>query len=120
MDKSERRRDWIVMSTPRRREGDDEASHEHERRQSNWRLQREISIPTLVMLCANLGALIWWAATTGAKVDSLEKTILQNNVAQHTVDARQDAEIIRAESRIIAQLERFNAKLDRIIENSHK
>lgn len=77
---------------------------------------KEISIPTLVLLVGQMVAGIWWAASISAKVESMEKSMIQNQTAQATVDVKQDTESMRAEARILAQLERLNIKLDRIIE----
>lgn len=107
------------MNRPERRASDADNSTDWEYRNSHWRVLKDISIPTLLALLVQTGTGIWWAASMSAKVDSLEKTLLQNQVAQSAVDSRQDGENSRNEGRLLSQLERVNAKLDRIVEQGN-
>ena len=81
-----------------------------------WRLGKEIPVATIVVLLLQTAGVIWWAASTSARVESLEKTLTILQVAQSAVDRRQDEEAQRAEGRLLARLDQFAQKLDRLIE----
>lgn len=106
------------MASDVRRSTDPDDNDEYQHRTSRWRVQKEISIPTLVLLGANIITCIWWAATMAGRVEQIEKSMQQSQTQQSVVDSRQDADALRAETRISAQIERLGAKLDRLVESS--
>lgn len=105
------------MAATKRRASDDENSDGYLHRNAGWRVQKEISIPTLVVLCVQSAGAIWWAASMQGRVDTLEKSLLAMQNAQVVVDNRQDADAIRVETRISLTLDRMSAKIDRLIES---
>ena len=87
---------------------------EHRRR--HWHVGKEIPIATIIVLVAQTVGVIWWAASTSAKVDFLKESSVAYQIVQTAVDRKQDEETNRSEARIMAQLEKLNSKLDRLIE----
>ena len=81
-----------------------------------WHIGKEVPLATIVVLLLQTAGALWWAAQVAAKVDYLERTQVTNELSQAAIDRRQDDEAKRSEDRILAQLEKLSAKLDRIIE----
>lgn len=90
------------------------------RRNESWRLGKEIPIATIVVLAVQTASVIWWAASTSAKVEFMRETVVTTQVAQVAVDRRQDEEAQRAENRILLQLDKLNQKMDRLIEGGRR
>jgi len=81
-----------------------------------WHLGKEVPLATIFVLMVQTAGVIWWAASTAAKVDFMEKTYATNLIMQTQVDRRQDDDNQRSENRIMGQLTAVNQKLDRLIE----
>ena len=85
-------------------------------RSDRWHVGREIPIATIIVLILQTAGVIWWAASTSAKVDFMRESTVAAQIVQTAVDRKQDDESQRSESRILVQLDKLNAKLDRLIE----
>lgn len=81
-----------------------------------WHIGKEIPIAVLTVLLLQTGGWVWWAATISTRLDTLKENAIATVVMQAAIDRRQDDEAQRSEARILANLERVNQKLDRIIE----
>ena len=92
------------------REANQEAAVRH------WHVGKEVPIATIVVLVLQTCAVIWWAANTAAKVEFMKETLTTDRNAQIATDARQDYLAREADTRITAQLEKVDRKLDRLIE----
>jgi hypothetical protein len=71
----------------------------------------------MLALAVQTVAAIWWAASLSSKVEALEKSVATTHSHQAFIDAKQDAESLRAEARISAQIDRIAVKIDRMVEN---
>lgn len=87
------------------------ASHQDEEKR-RWHIGREIPVATIVILGLQTVAVVWWAASLAAKVESMDKATAVAQVTQSAVDRRQDDESVRAEARLVTQLDVLNKKLD--------
>lgn len=85
--------------------------------QRKWHLGREIPVATILILVIQTIGVVWWAATISAKVDSMDKATVVAQLVQVGIDRRQDDEALRSENRILVQLDKLNAKLDRMMES---
>ena len=83
----------------------------------SWHLGKEVPIATIIVLILQTAGVIWWAATTSAKVDFMKEANVAAQIVQTSIDKRQDEESSRSEARIIVQLDRVNAKLDKLIDS---
>ena len=92
----------------------DETEKEQQRRR--WHLGREIPIAIVGVIILQTAGVVWWGATLTARVENNEKMVIIASEVQAAIDRRQDAEARRSEDRIIAQLEKANVKLDRLVE----
>lgn len=81
-----------------------------------WHVGKEIPLATIVVLLLQTAGALWWAAQVAAKVEYLERTQITSAVSQATIDRKQDEEAKRSEDRILAQLDKLNQKMDRLIE----
>ncbi len=81
-----------------------------------WHIGKEIPIALLIAVAVQTGGWIWWAASISARLDNLKETATAAVILQAAVDRRQDEEAQRSEARILANLDRVNQKLDRLIE----
>lgn len=77
-----------------------------------WHIKREIQIGHLVTTLAVTFSVIWYAGKLEQRVALVEQTI----VAQHERDIAQDSAAATAYQQTQKQLERIDAKLDRLIE----
>lgn len=77
-----------------------------------WHIKREIQIGHLVTTLAVAFSVIWYAGKLEQRVALVEQTI----VAQHERDIAQDSAAATAYQQTQKQLERIDAKLDRLIE----
>ena len=85
-------------------------------RSKQWHMGKEIPLALVGTLILQTVGVVWGAATLNAKVESNEKAGAVAQIVQASVDRRQDEEARRSEDRILAQLEKLNGKLDRIME----
>jgi hypothetical protein len=81
-----------------------------------WHVGKEIPIATIIVLILQTCAVIWWAASTAAKVEFMKETIVADRSSQIATDARQDLLAREGDNRISTQLEKVDRKLDRLIE----
>lgn len=88
---------------------------EDDKRQ-HWHVGREFPIATIVALLIQTAGVVWWAASTSAKVDFLKETNAAMHLMQSTIDRKQDDESRLQEVRTSALFERVNSKLDKLIE----
>ena len=85
---------------------------EERRTPQAWRLKKDISIPDIISFASAVLAVVYAYTSLDKRVYAIE----QVQIAQKVVDQRQDEDSIRQQIRIEAQLEKLNAKLDRIVE----
>lgn len=93
-------------------EGDDQVQEDKRR----WHLGKEVPVATVMIMAVQTVAVIWWAASISAKVESMDKAMLVIQIAQTARDQRQDEDAARSEARITQQLDKINQKIDRLIE----
>ncbi len=82
-----------------------------------WHIGREIPLAVILVLMIQTAGVIWWAASTSAKVDFMKETNVAASIVQAAVDRRQDDESQRSETRIMTQLDKLNVKLDKLMES---
>ena len=80
-----------------------------------WHAGKEVPIATLAAIILQTAGVIWWAASTSAKVEFLKESIISAQVVQTSIDRKQDDEGQRAESRVIVRLDKLDTKLDALI-----
>lgn len=78
-----------------------------------WSIKREVSIPDIISFLSAVVAVLFAYTTLDKRVSLVEAAV----IAQSAVDQRQDTENLRAKAAIESQLDKMNAKLDRLIEN---
>lgn len=93
-----------------------ETEDQQKRRALRWHVGREVPIAVIGTIILQTIGVIWGAATLAARVDYIEKTEATAHLVQATVDKRQDDEARRSEDRVIVQLDKINAKIDRVLE----
>ncbi len=94
-----------------------DSTMENENRRK-WHVGREIPVATLLVLVMQTAGVVWWAASTSARVDYMKEAAVTSQIVQAAIDRRQDDDSQRSEARIIVQLDRINAKLDMLTEKS--
>ncbi|MGP1675940.1 MAG: hypothetical protein ACTS6J_02125 [Burkholderiales bacterium] len=77
-----------------------------------WHIGKEIPITLVITLVLQTAGIAWWAASISAQVVFLKDASASAQVTQTAIDLRQDNDSIRAENRIIVQLDKINTKLD--------
>lgn len=82
-----------------------------------WHVGKEVPVATIVVLLIQTAGVIWWAASTSAKVDYVKESQLAQQIIQNSVDRKQDDDARRAEDRLITQLDKINTKIDKLIES---
>ncbi len=66
---------------------------------SQWHLDKRVPIALIIALFAQSGTIIWWAATTDARVDNIEthvselQTVAADLVRETTAQGREDVAI---------------------------
>ena len=85
-----------------------------------WHVGKEIPIATIAVLIAQTVGVIWWAASTSAKVDFMKEAAVAAHIVQNAIDRRQDDDATRSEGRIVTQLDKLNEKVDRLLEDRGK
>jgi hypothetical protein len=81
-----------------------------------WHVEKSVPLATIAMLMLQTAGVIWWAASTSARLEYLEKGNLSAQLVQTSIDNRQDQDAQRAEGRLLGELDKVNQKLDRLIE----
>ncbi len=77
-----------------------------------WHVKKEISLGDIVAIASAVLAVLYAYTTLDKRISLLEVT----QVGQQAVDAKQDGDALRYQSRIDMQLAEINRKLDRLIE----
>jgi hypothetical protein len=68
-----------------------------DRRESRWHVGKEIPIAVLVMLAAQTGGGIWWAASLSQKLDAVIIQVAELRAERYTKeDARRDQDFTRS------------------------
>ena len=81
-----------------------------------WHIGKEIPIALLAGFAINVAGLVWGAATLNSKVENQKDVTVTAIAVQASIDARQDEYQRRSEDRLMAELSKINAKLDRLTE----
>lgn len=118
MDQEERRKQRVAIEEKAVEELREHIMIEDERqdRTKRWHVGKEIPLALVGTVLLQTIGVVWGAATLNAKVENNEKATGVAQMVQAAVDRRQDEEARRSEDRILAQLEKLNSKLDRIME----
>lgn len=82
----------------------------------HWHMGKEVPIAIIVAIIVQTAGVIWWAASTAAKVEFIKEAGIAAQMVQTTVDRKQDDDARKSEDRIMSQLEKVDRKLDRLIE----
>ncbi len=81
-----------------------------------WHVGKEVPIAMIVAIIVQTCGVIWWAASTAAKVEFIKESSVAAQIVQTSVDRKQDEDARQSENRIVVQLDKLNSKLDRLIE----
>lgn len=81
-------------------------------KQEPWHIKREIQIGHLITTMSVAFSVIWYAGKLEQRIALVEQSV----VAQRERDAAQDSAALQAYQQTRAQLDRIDAKLDRLIE----
>lgn len=81
-----------------------------------WYIGKEIPVATLLVLAVQTAGVVWWAASTSARVDYMKEAAVASQIVQTAIDRRQDDDAQRQENRVLVQLDKINAKLDLLSE----
>jgi hypothetical protein len=88
----------------------------NEIRRQGWHVGKEIPLAVVGVFIVQTASIIWFTATMVAKVDFMKDTEAVEKAAMVIDQKRQDDDARRSEDRIILRLDKFDAKLDRMIE----
>lgn len=88
----------------------------HTEEKRSWHLGREIPLALIATLALQTLGALWWAASFAARVEANERALVVAQLGQQALDRRQDEEALRSEARVTTQLERINAKIDKLAE----
>jgi len=89
-------------------------------KKARWHIGKEIPLAILAVFVAQTASVIWWAASTSAKVDFMKESNIAAQIVQTAVDRKQDEERRDVETRLMVVFERVDRKLDRLIEEKNK
>ena len=81
-------------------------------KQEPWHIKREIQIGHLITTMSVAFSVIWYAGKLEQRIALVEQSV----VTQRERDASQDSAALQAYQQTRAQLDRIDAKLDRLIE----
>lgn len=114
----ERRKAMVAVEEKIVQELRDHMTNEDEQKErgKRWHVGKEIPIALIAGLFIQTAGLIWGASALFSRVDYIERASSVAMVAQVTIDKRQDDDARRSEDRIVAQLDKINTKLDRVME----
>lgn len=89
---------------------------QNEKRRTGWHIGKEIPLAVIGALIVQTIGVIWLSAVTVTKVDLMKETQVVEKMGLAVDQKRQDDDSRRSEDRIILRLDKFDAKLDRLIE----
>lgn len=81
-----------------------------------WHLKKEIQVSHLVATVAMAASIMFYATKLEQRVALVEQNVNQAAVTQKERDERQDRNATETQATLIARLDRFEAKLDRLME----
>ena len=81
-----------------------------------WHVGKEIPLAIIIVIIIQTAGVIWWAASTSAKVDFLKESNTAAQIVQTAVDRRQDDDRRQVELRIMTLFEKMDRKLDTLID----
>ncbi len=93
-----------------------EQTEKREKEREGWHVGKEIPLAVIAALIAQTIGVVWLSAATVTKVDLIKESMVIEKAAQAADQKRQDDDSRRSEDRIIVRLDKFDAKLDRLIE----
>lgn len=86
---------------------------QNQSQKEHWHLDRKVPIGIIVVLLLQGGGGLWFISKLESRVFALES----KEVSQRDRDDRQDNAVKDAMASFARQLERIDAKLDRLVEN---
>lgn len=95
---------------PNRRDSEDSGT------MGGWHLKKEIQVSHLVATAAMAASIMFYATKLEQRVALVEQNVNQAATTQKERDERQDRNAIETQATLIARLDRFEAKLDRLME----
>ncbi len=87
-----------------------------EQRIERWHVGKEIPLAVIATLVIQTVGIVWLAAVTVTRVGDMRENIVVDKAALVIDQKRQDDDSRRSEDRVILRLDKFDAKLDRLIE----
>lgn len=84
--------------------------------ESGWHLDKRVPIALIVMIFVQTSGMIWWAATTSARVDELEKHFRSASMTLHELELELNAQG-REDVKVAQQLANTAKALDRLAED---
>jgi len=87
-----------------------------------WHLDRKVPISLLGMIAAQTVATIWWAATTDSRITAITVDVsrVERKIDEQKDDPVRLARLEGFREDLARRLDRFEAKLDRLIEDKAK
>jgi len=82
-----------------------------------WHLDKKVPLSIFVALAVQAVAGVLFVADTRSRVERLEQTRVDAQATQRERDERQDSQNAESFSQVRTQLEKMDAKLDRLIES---
>lgn len=82
-----------------------------------WHIDRGIPLVLVTALCLQAATAIWWASSVETRLNNMQERQIVTSATQAAIDRRQDDDAVRSEQRILAQLDKLNSKVDRLLEN---
>ena len=79
-----------------------------------WHLDKKVPISIILALFAQFGMGLWYAGRMENRIDHLER----EKPAQVAKDMQQDSNLVTSNGLMQARWDRFDAKLDRLIERT--
>ena len=102
----------FIERLERHMDREDEREEQACERTKRWHLGKEVPLAVIFVLITQTVGVIWWAASTNAKVDFMKEANVAAQIVQTAVDRKQDEDSQRAESRIMSKLDALEIKLD--------
>lgn len=85
--------------------------------QQGWHIDKGIPLVLVTALCLQAATAIWWASSVETRLNNVQEKQVVAASVQAGIDRRQDDDAQRSEARILAQLDKLNAKMDRVLES---
>lgn len=90
----------------------DLARLDHSGTQTRWHLKKELQLGHIITTCTVLFSVIWYAGKLDQRIALVEQAV----AAQRERDDRQDKQSVDSTTMLRVQLDKIEAKLDRVIE----